>query len=305
MNQKKEAIKCASILNVSECSSVGAGNISGMNSLGQFPVEILGRPKVCVAVDWENIFLSYRESCDSWFGWDEMRWLDAYLHEHYDVLGKTAYLDSSTSNGSKDFLDSFGYAIVNVPSRIRESEWSQELFIKNAVDVELALDVYDDVLETTGLSTVILLSGDGDFLPLVKRIKKRGVDVFVFACRGHLSKRLAKFAGRVFYLENLIPEPKLSTEMVVESVVQEEINTQLLETIHTGDDSSIPLSNALKHIYKRLELRTLNDLGVRKARDLVKRYPAMFRGLRIEKDRIYEFNATLFSYLTQEGEVPC
>ena len=305
LDETNKEIK-ASFLNEIKCPSVSTGNTLGKGPVDVDSVASLDRPKVSVALDWENILLSYRETCDSRFGWDEMRKLDAYIHEHYDVLSKTAYADSSINNSSKKILDSFGYTIVNVPSRIKESEESREMLIKNAVDIELAFDIYDEVIECRNLSTVILLSGDGDFLPVVKRIKRRGVAVFVFSCRGHLSKLLAKFASRVFNLEDLIPKAQLSTtDKVVEPVVQEEINLHLLEAIHAGDDNSILLPNALDRIYKRLELSNLKDLGVKKARDLIEKYPAMFRELRIEKDRLYEFNQGSFSYPPPGGEALC
>ena len=294
-----------SFLNEIKCSSVSTGYTSGKGPEDVNSAVSSDRPKVSVALDWENILRSYRESYNSWFGWNEMRKLDAHIHEHYDVLNKKAYVDSSTNNGSKKILDYFGYTVVNVPSRIKESEESREILIKNAVDVELAFDVYDEVIECKGLSAVILLSGDEHFLPVIKRIKRRGVDVFVFACRGHLSRLLANFASRVFYLGNPIPEPQKSTKMVVELFVQEEINLQLLEAIHAGDDNSILISNALNRIHKRLDSKTLNDLGVKKVRDLVKEYPAMFQGLRIDKDRFCGFDVRSFSPLTSGGEALC
>jgi uncharacterized LabA/DUF88 family protein len=193
----------ASILNELECNSEGAGHIENILDSAEFKKR-LNRPKVSVALDWENIYLSHIQSCGSQFGWEEICELDRYIHEHFDVLNKKAYVDSSTLNGSKKMLESFGYTIVNVPSKTEGVKKSQKMHIRNAVDVEMALDIYDEVLENRKLSTVLLLSGDGDFLPIVKRVKRRGVNVYIFGFEGYVSKILAKFANQVLYLDNLI-----------------------------------------------------------------------------------------------------
>jgi uncharacterized LabA/DUF88 family protein len=156
------------------------------------------------AMDWANIQRSYRDNNGTEFGWDELRNLTSLLHRLFDIYGKVAYIDSGTPNGSKKRLDAFGYDIVNVPSFVQEPGENNGHVVKNAVDVEMALGIYDAVIETKNLDVVILLSGDGDYIPLVKRIKKKGIAIVVIAVRGHLSQRLANFATKVFYLEDMV-----------------------------------------------------------------------------------------------------
>ena len=305
MCQEEKLIDRANVLNENKCPRASFDNnfTSGQKETDILPC--VNRPKVCIALDWENIFLSYSESCSSRFSWEEMRGLDSYLHEYYDVVVKKAYVDVSSSNGSKKIIDSFGYTIVNVPSRIQETKESPEKSIKNAVDGELTLDVYDSVINIVGLDAVVLLSGDGDFLSLVKRIKGRGKDVFVLAAKGHLSRRLENFATHVTYLEDILLTQQPIFNQGIRPIVQAEINSQLLGKIQDGGEGSIPLTNALQCIYKHLGLKTLKDLGVKKSVDLVKIYPVMFSNLRIEKNRLLESSTTSIQSPTTGGEVLC
>jgi len=292
-------------LNGNECSSVGTGYAPVKNFANANSTNCLNRPRVCVALDWENILLSYKENRNSFFSWDETRKLDEFIHENYDVLVKKAYLDWGSSNGSRKILESFGYTIVNVPSRIQETEGSPEKNIKNAVDGELTLDVYDSVINIGGLDAVVLLSGDGDFLSLVKHIKGRGKDVYVLAFKRHLSRRLENFATQVLYLEDILLAQQKIFNQEIKPIIQAEINSQLLEMIHISGERNIPLSNALQCIYKHLGLKTLKDLGAKKSVDLVKKYPIMFTTLRIEKNRLLESRNTSIQSTTVGGEVLC
>ncbi len=298
MSKKQSTETCAGILNEVDCFRVGAESIFGKNS-----ATIAGRPKAIVVMDWQNIFLSYKNQHNSPFGRNEMSCLDDYIHRYYDVITKRAYTDSSTDKSSKEILDDLDYTIVNVPSKLRPSPDSKKEHIKNAVDIELALSVYEDVLKIKGLSTVILLSGDGDFLPLVKRIKAKGIKIIIMSRKISLSRRLEKFANQVIYLEHLIPPTGESDEILPFST-QNEINRKLLKSLEKTDSGRMPLPKALQTIFGHLGVKSLKELGQKKARDMVENYPTMFKGLVIKENEVYK-SINFSSRCQQRGDVLC
>lgn len=57
------------------------------------------------------------------------------------------------------------------------------------VDISLALDLFDFVVEDK-LDRAILVSGDGDFRPLIKKVKKYNKQIEIWSFRNALSSRL-------------------------------------------------------------------------------------------------------------------
>lgn len=57
------------------------------------------------------------------------------------------------------------------------------------VDISLALDLFDFIVEDN-LDRAILVSGDGDFRPLIKKVKKYNKQIEIWSFRNALSSRL-------------------------------------------------------------------------------------------------------------------
>jgi len=268
-------------------------------------VESVNKPKVIVALDWENIFLSYKDDNQSQFGWDEICQLDDLLHQKYDVVDKSAYVDSSTCKSSRSILDSFRYNVVNVPSRYKESKDGNEILIKNAVDVEMALDVYDNVLTSQDIRGIVLLTGDGDFIPIIKRIKRNGIDVIVYSFKGHTSRMLDKFATEIYYLDEIYSQSNQFENDLIEKSIQEEINIDLMDLIGSEENNNILISKVLGYLYEKLGFKSLEDFGVNKASKLIKRYPIMMSNLKILKDRVFVLDEQHLTNFKQGGEALC
>lgn len=65
---------------------------------------------------------------------------------------------------------------------------------KGNFDVELTLDVVSNL---GNFDTLVLMSGDSDFAPLLDRVKQRGKRVIVMSVKGHISKELLERAKYV------------------------------------------------------------------------------------------------------------
>jgi len=79
--------------------------------------------------------------------------------------------------------------------------------IEKKVDINIAIDVvaltYEDVYDTA-----VLVSGDGDFLPVVKKIKELNKKAEIWAFKYSLANTLRECLeeDRIFYLDDILDE---------------------------------------------------------------------------------------------------
>lgn len=66
---------------------------------------------------------------------------------------------------------------------------------KNSADIELSLDVLHYVLTRKELAHVVLVGGDRDYLPILRRVKEEHRSVIVSALRRSLSGDIREFVG--------------------------------------------------------------------------------------------------------------
>jgi uncharacterized LabA/DUF88 family protein len=64
---------------------------------------------------------------------------------------------------------------------------------RNTTDLQLAIDGLELHEARPDLETVVIVSGDRDYVPLVQALQRRGKDVVLVAFREHLSARLFEF----------------------------------------------------------------------------------------------------------------
>jgi hypothetical protein len=66
---------------------------------------------------------------------------------------------------------------------------------KNAADIEMSLDALDLARERKDFETFVLVCGDRDFIPVVKRLQQAGKTVHVVGIRATTSRDLQNFVG--------------------------------------------------------------------------------------------------------------
>jgi uncharacterized LabA/DUF88 family protein len=64
---------------------------------------------------------------------------------------------------------------------------------RNTTDLQLCIDTLDLHIQRPDLDTVVIVSGDRDYIPLIQALQQRGKDVVLIAFREHLSARLFEF----------------------------------------------------------------------------------------------------------------
>ncbi len=108
-----------------------------------------------------------------------------------------------------DWLAYNGYTMVTKPAKvITNSEGVRK--IKGNMDLEMAIDALEMVISTQlHIGNVVLCTGDGDFVPLVKALQRRCINVTVVSSiRSHppmCADDLRKQADRFIDLEEVKP----------------------------------------------------------------------------------------------------
>jgi hypothetical protein len=72
---------------------------------------------------------------------------------------------------------------------------------KNSADLEMSLDCMDILLSRDDVERFILVAGDRDFIPIVRRVVEAGKQVRVAAFRGSTSADLVEVAGRRNFID--------------------------------------------------------------------------------------------------------
>jgi uncharacterized LabA/DUF88 family protein len=91
-------------------------------------------------------------------------------------------------------LEEFGYELYLKPVKLYEQEDGTARRKANC-DVEMAFQL---MKEKDNFKKAIILSGDGDFLPVLKYLKKEGKDILVLARGERSAKEIKRFAGGNF-----------------------------------------------------------------------------------------------------------
>ncbi len=166
--------------------------------------------KVYVFIDAANVFYTQKT----------LKWRISYksLKQYFqdecgNNLGKifvyTAY-DSGRPQQKKflDMLEINGYTVrTKEVKRIRIAKGVYEW--KGDFDVELAMDVLDCLQK---FDTAVLLSGDSDFAPVVKRMKENNKRVIVMSAKGHISRELIGLSDKYINFKKLRDKIELNNK---------------------------------------------------------------------------------------------
>jgi len=84
--------------------------------------------------------------------------------------------------------------------------------IEKKVDINIAIDVVSLAYENA-YDTAVLVSGDGDFVPVVKKLKKLGKGVEIWAFKYSLANILKEEIGKenVYFLDDILNELQINS----------------------------------------------------------------------------------------------
>lgn len=78
---------------------------------------------------------------------------------------------------------------------------------KNGADIKLCLDAVEDINRYGHIGTVIIVSGDSDFMPVSQKIKAAGRTLIGIGARKSTNRHWAKSCHEFRYYENIVESP--------------------------------------------------------------------------------------------------
>jgi uncharacterized LabA/DUF88 family protein len=162
---------------------------------------------------------------------------------------------------------------------------------KNGADIKLSLDALDDVLRFSYISSVIVVGGDSDFIPLAQKIKTAGKEMIGVGCRASTNQHWANSCSEFKYYESLMIEGETAVdepednEAPVKNAV--ELITRAIKQIEAKSGDEWALNSSVRNMVKRLD-PTFDEANYecKTFGALLKKYPGKFKIKKGEHDHL-------------------
>ena len=163
--------------------------------------------RVIIFIDNSNIFKGFRRY-NVKADYEKLKTLitrDRDLQNIFLYEGVVYPMSPEKKRWYKELSNRSGYVIKASFDKIASSG-----AIEKKIDIKIAIDVislaYEDAYDTA-----VLVSGDGDFLPVVKKVKELGKNVEVWAFKYSLANTLKEELGHenIYYLDNNLSKLKI------------------------------------------------------------------------------------------------
>jgi len=162
---------------------------------------------------------------------------------------------------------------------------------KNGADIKLSLDALDDVLRFPYISSVVVVGGDSDFIPLAQKIKTAGKQLIGVGCKASTNPHWANSCSEFKYYESLVVETAAiaaepeGEEVVVKNAV--ELITRAIKQIEAKSGDEWALNSSVRNMVKRLD-PTFDEANYdcKTFGALLKKYPSKFKVKKGEHDNL-------------------
>ena len=251
----------------------------------------MGKETVAVYWDFENIHASLYDSVNGSGGYGRAQ----NRNKHQDLLVNVQAL--------YDFATTYGNVAINKAycnwqwfSKYRHSllKCAVELIqifppgasAKNVAEIKLSLDAIEDVLRFQHISSIIVIGGDSDFIPLAQKIKAAGKDLIGIGCKSSTNQHWANSCSDFKYYDALVVDSQADedagNEDVGSDIIQVKDPVELLSKAikqiskRTGDEWVVKA--AIRPIVKRLD-PTFDESNYecKTFSELLKKYPKSFK----------------------------
>ena len=150
----------------------------------------LGGARIALLIDFDNVILGIDDP-----GFDVELVVNA-LRERGTIVVSRVYGDWYRHSRHRRHLMEHGCELVEAPAF--------GPVIKNSADIKIALDGYEIGMTMPHINTFCLVSGDSDFLPLVKKLQGLGKNVLVICGNRFTSDMLRRNCNEFISYENLL-----------------------------------------------------------------------------------------------------
>jgi len=121
-----------------------------------------------------------------------------------------------------------GFELVHLPITSAQG--------KNGVDVRLAVDVMENLELFPSIDTIVIGSGDTDFIPLLQKIRARGKNVIVVGFEHSVGSLVKSNCTEFKSLTELLGEPEPETETESEIAGPQELSDEGEEEEENGEE---------------------------------------------------------------------
>jgi uncharacterized LabA/DUF88 family protein len=162
---------------------------------------------------------------------------------------------------------------------------------KNGADIKLSLDALDNVMRFPYISSVVVIGGDSDFIPLAQKIKTAGKQLIGVGCKASTNPHWANSCSEFKYYESLmikdpavVAEPE-GDEVAVKDAV--ELITRAIKQIEAKSGDEWALNSSVRNMVKRLD-PTFDEANYdcKTFGALLKKYPGKFKMKKGEHDNL-------------------
>ena len=72
------------------------------------------------------------------------------------------------------------------------------LVVEKGIDIMIATDMFSKVFLESECECCVLISGDSDFVPALKRVRDQKKNMLVFSARGRTSREISDFSEYIY-----------------------------------------------------------------------------------------------------------
>jgi len=149
--------------------------------------------KMALFCDFENVALGVREA--KYAAFDVGKVLERLLLKG-DIVVKKAYCDWSRYKEFKAPMHEAAFELIDIP-HLRMSG-------KNSADIRMVVDALDLCYTKSHVDTIVIISGDSDFSPLVSKLRENNKTVIGVGVKNSTSDRLTYNCDEFIYYDDLI-----------------------------------------------------------------------------------------------------
>ena len=204
---------------------------------------------LAVFIDLENLAMGFQNARKTKF--DIQKVLER-LVEKGKLIVKKAYADWNRYQGYTAPFHEAAIELIEIPKRSQTG--------KNSADIRLVVDAMDLAWSKPHVDTVVIVSGDSDFSPLVSKLKENGKHVIGLGMKGSTSELLRDNCDEFIYYEDLerqeADDQKLATDLNLLADLPErkrEVHSLLIEACNAlrRENHEVLYASMIKDTMKR------------------------------------------------------
>lgn len=166
-----------------------------------------------VFIDWENINdkniqVDPNKLTELVHSFGDLRHLFVYMVDH-EWVGQSGYRRWQVSPIAR-ILEHRGFVVREKVPWWHNDPLRKKIKKDGNLDVDIAIDVMDILHKDSKLGHLVLFSGDGDFLPLLRRVQNHRLEdrilTTVVAWEAKTSAELARMSNHYIKYETIVPK---------------------------------------------------------------------------------------------------